>query len=125
MIVFAVIAVIIVAVPVSFYELSSQPQPTTSVVNDYAHYQWDANFYNHANETCPLFSPYFNASAVINETGYQNTTLLISIHGFECYLATEGQRPWFVPWAESGITISLLVSSSWHLAIFIIEEDED
>ena len=95
MIVFAVIAVIIVAVPVSFYELSSQPEPTISVVNDYAHYQWNANFYNHANETCPLFSQYVNASAVINETGYQNTTLLISIHGFECYLATEGQRPWF------------------------------
>jgi len=95
MIVFAVIAVIIVAVPVSFYELSSQPEPTISVVDDYTHYQWDANFYNHANETCPLFSPYFNASSVINETGYQNTTLLISIHGYECYQSTEGQRPWF------------------------------
>ena len=95
MIVFAVIAVIIVAVPVSFYELSSQPEPTISVVNDYTHYQWDANFYNHANETCPLFSQYVNASAVINETGYQNTTLLISIHGYECYQSTEGQRPWF------------------------------
>ena len=93
MIVFAVIAVIIVAVPVSFYELSSQPEPTISVVDDYTHYQWDANFYNHANETCPLFSPYFNTSAVINETGYQNTTLLISIHGYECYQSTEGQRP--------------------------------
>ena len=95
MIVLAVIAVIIVAVPISFYELSPQPEPTISVVNDYTHYQWDANFYNHANETCPIFSPYFNASAVINETGYQNTTLLISIHGFECYLATEGQVPYF------------------------------
>ena len=94
-IMFAVIAVIIVAVPISFYELSPQPEPTISVVNDYTHYQWDANFYNHANETCPIFSPYFNASAVINETGYQNTTLLISIHGFECYLATEGQVPYF------------------------------
>ena len=37
MIVFAVIAVIIVAVPVSFYELSSQPEQTISVVNDYTH----------------------------------------------------------------------------------------
>ena len=94
-IMFAVIAVIIVASPISFYELSSQPEPTISVVNDYTHYQWDANFYNHANETCPLFSQYVNASAVINETGYQNTTLLISIHGYECYQSTEGQRPWF------------------------------
>ena len=68
MIVFAVIAVIIVAVPVSFYELSSQPEPTISVVDDYTHYQWDANFYNHANETCPLFSPYFNASAITNDS---------------------------------------------------------
>ncbi len=95
MVFFAVIAVIIVAVPISFYELSSQPEPTISVVNDYSHYQWKANFYNHSNETCPLFSAYVNSSAVINETGYPSTTILLSIHGFECYLATEGQRPWF------------------------------
>jgi hypothetical protein len=95
MVFFAVIAVIIVAVPISFYELSSRPEPTISVVNDYSHYQWKANFYNHANETCPLFSAYVNSSAVINETGYPNTTILLSIHGYECYLATEGQVPWF------------------------------
>ena len=95
MIFFAVIAAIILAVPISFYELSSQPEPTISVVNDYSYYQWKANFYNHANETCPLFSPCVNTSAVINETGYANTTILLSIHGFECYLATEGQVPWF------------------------------
>ena len=116
---FAVIAVIIVAVPISFYELSSQPEPTIAVVNDYSYYQWKANFYNHTNETCPLFSPYFNTSAVINETGYPNTTILLSIHGFECYLATEGQRPWF----GLIMNVSGLLPSNLHPKSLVITQN--
>ncbi|MCL4451419.1 MAG: hypothetical protein M1327_02175 [Candidatus Thermoplasmatota archaeon] len=88
MIIFAVIAVIIVASPVSFYLLTNKdpvPEVPIGVSNSIVDYSWLTNFTASTNtDRAPIIS---NISALsnISEQGYSNSRLDISVSALSIY----------------------------------------
>jgi hypothetical protein len=81
--VIAVIAAVIVAVPISFYELLPEPNPSISVADGFVYNQLYTNFYKPG--CVPLVISQVNSTAIISERGYPNSTLSLSIRGYEVY----------------------------------------
>jgi hypothetical protein len=88
MIIFAVIAVIIVASPVSFYFLTNKdpvPEVPIGVSNSIVDYSWLTNFTATTNTECAPTISNISALSNISEQGYSNSHLDISVSASSVY----------------------------------------
>ncbi len=78
---FSVLIVLIVAVPISFLEFFPSREPAISVSDGKTFHACDANF--SANILPYLRIPNITASASIGEAGYPNSSLSLTVRGYE------------------------------------------
>ena len=116
MIMFAVIAVIIVAVPISFYEFFGKPVPIT-VTDGYSSFTWRYNFTK--NYGPGVILPQTNqteSTAIISSNGYPNSSLSLALGSWE--YSTQGPVNNFRSW----INVSGSLTSNLHPKNLVISE---
>ena len=118
MIMFAVIAVIIVAVPISFYEFTSKPVPV-AVSDGFSEFTWRDNFTTPIGGKEAVF-PYdneTNTSAIILFNGYPKSSLTLSLYSIE--YSTRLPSNCFIFW----INVSGALTSNFHPKNLVISEN--
>ena len=116
MIMFAVIAVIIVAIPVSFYEFFGKPVPIT-VTDGSSSFTWRYNFTKNYGPGVILPSTnQTESTAIFSSSGYPNSSLSLALGSIE--YSTQGPMNIFKPW----INVSGSLTSNLHPKNLVISE---
>ncbi|MCL5804811.1 MAG: hypothetical protein M1306_05855 [Candidatus Thermoplasmatota archaeon] len=112
----AIVAVVIFAFPISFYEFPNKPVPI-SVTDGFAAFNWRYNFSkNYGTETVLPSTNQTQSTAIFSSSGYPNSSLSIALSS--CEFSVQGPMNIF----ESWINVSGSLTSNLHPKNLVISE---
>ena len=112
----AVIAVVIFASPISFYEFLGKPVPITAT-DGFSAFNWKYNFSkNYGSEVALPSSNQTQSTAIISSSGYPNSSLSIALSS--CEFSVQGPMNIFRSW----INVSGSLTSNLHPKSLVISE---